>query len=211
MKRICFGLLLLCAVGFLACENKSNNNNNAANVNGTASPSPSPAPGTNTTPTISVGVDVPITIIISDKSGKPAIASVSPDPADLTGGKMADWTVVNRSSTTEGQDSSVDIGSFKGNVTGGGLPFGMRPSQNDFFLDLLQEGTTRQSISNPSKDNGRDDTYKYTITLYQKDGKQLDQLDPQIIVGIRTTVPKTGATPAPPPPQASPTKSATKK
>lgn len=208
MKRICFGLLLLCAVGFLACEDKSNNNNNAANINGNANIAPSPAPSTSLSPTISTGSEVQITITISDKSGKPVIDSVVPDPADLTGGKQADWVVINRSSLPEGQDASVEIGNFKGNVTGGGMPFGTRPSNNDFYMDLIQEGTTRHDISNPSRDNGRDDTYKYTITLYQKDGTQIGILDPQIIVGIRNTKPATGTAPTP---QASPTKSTPKK
>lgn len=212
MKRICFGLLLLCAVGFLACED-GRNNNNAPNVNGSASPSPSPAASTGPSPTISVGSEVPITIVISDKSGKPAIASVSPDPADLAGGKIADWTIVNRSSLPEGEGASVDISSFKGDVTGGTTPFGPRPSENDFYLDLIDEGTTRHSISNPSRDNGKDQQYKYTIKLYQKDGSQIGELDPQIIVGIRTTDhPKPSNAPAPsPPPTASPTKSTPKK
>jgi len=199
MKRICFGLLLLCVAGFLACDNGANNNNNATpNANSNASPTASAgsSPTIATSPSPPSGpVEVSIVITVTDKDGKPAIGSVIPDPADLTGGKIANWTVVNRSSLPEGQDMSVEIDQFKGNVTGGGLPFGTRPSENDFFLDLVQEGTTRHDISNPSKDNGKDETYKYTVTLFQKDGTVIQKLDPQIIVGIRLMDPKAGTTP----------------
>jgi hypothetical protein len=152
---------------------------------------------------------VPITIYITDKSGKPVIDRIDPDEADLSDGKQADWIIANRSSLPTGQNASVDISHFKGDATGGDMPFGAHAGSNDFYLDLLQEGTTRHSISNPSRDDGKNYKYKYTVTLYQADGTQLDIKDPQIIVGIGGGKPQNGTAPASPP-KASPTKSTTK-
>jgi hypothetical protein len=213
MKRISFGLLLLFAVGILACGPQSTTNNATPIVN--ASPTSSPVVGNNNIPTksddpINYG-EVLVTIIIADDDkGKPYIASVLPDPADLSGGMRVQWLVDNQSKAAAGENVTVEIGSFTGKANPRDTrPFGPDACANSFTLNFLKEGKQSREISEQADFQAGELAYSYEVTLKAEDGSELFKFKrrPEIIVGGVTVKPGASpiATPRPPPPAKSKT------
>ncbi len=210
MKRIYFGLLLLCAACGMACNDQSNNNNAAANANASPNTNASPTLGNaNDTPRVEASKfnEVVVTITIADKDSKPIIYSVSPDPVTVNEGQHVQWVVDNQSKIAEAEGATIDVGPFKGAKTSDAKPFGPTPCDNAFDLLGVAEKTQSRLIANPFEPPASETEYKYTITLKQANGTLIETKDPQIIVGLRLLKPKTApdASPAPSP-KASPTK-----
>ena len=211
MKRIYFGLLLLCAACGMACNDQSNNNNAAANANASPNTNASPTLGdtnANTRLESAKFNEVVVTITIADKDGKPIIYSVSPDPVTVNEGQHVQWVVDNQSKIAEAKGAAIDVGPFVGkNAPSDTKPFGPTPCDNTFDLLSVAENSQSRLITNPFVPEGSEPEYKYTITLKQADGKPITSLDPQIIVGIRMIKPPTEKSASPSPsPKTSPTK-----
>lgn len=208
MKRICFGLLLLCAACGMACNDQSNNNNAAANVNASPNTNASPTLGnTNDNPRVEATKfnEVVVTITIADKDGKPIIMKVDPEPVTLNEGQHVQWVVDNQSKIAEAEGATIEVGPFVGkNNPSDTKPFGPTACDNTFDLLSVSENSQSRSITNPFTPKTGETQYKYTITLKQADGKPITSLDPQIIVGVFLIKPKTGTAESKPPTSASP-------
>lgn len=189
MKRISFGLLLLFAVGILACGPQTTDNTSVPNANANANASPSPI----SSPTLGknsgdlTDLERLVTVTIADDENKdPVIVSVVPESADLTGGLRVQWLVVNNSQSASGQDATVVIGPFNGTANPtDNKPFGPDACANMFTLDFLKEGKSSREISEQSKFQGSERAYTYEVTLKAADGSELNRFKtkvPEIII-----------------------------
>lgn len=206
MKRMYLGLLILFAVGVLACGPQSTNNTATPNANASASPKPSPKLGNPSGDDLSNFGEMLVTITIADDDQKhPFIESVVPDPADLTGGLRVQWLVINNSTAASGQDATLEIGPFKGTANpADNKPFGPDSCANNFKLDFLKEGKESREISEQSQFQSGERAYNYDVTLRAADGTELAKFKklPEIIVSGMVLKPEASpkATPKPPPP-----------
>lgn len=187
MKRIFLGMLLLFAVGILACGPQTNDNTTVPNANANASPSPNPSPklGKNGDDLSAYG-EVLVTITIADSDDKkPVIVSVLPESVDLTGGLRVQWLIENNSVEPSAQDATVVIGPFKGTANPtNNKPFGPDACANMFTLDFLKEGKQSREISEQSQFQSGERAYTYEVTLKAADGSELARFKkmPEIII-----------------------------
>lgn len=202
MKRMFLGLLLLFAVGILACGPQSNDNTTTPNANATPSPKSTPTFGTGSSDASSFG-EVVVTIVIADDADKkPYIASVTPDPADVTGRMRVQWLVDNQSKVAAGENATVEIGPFKGQSSAGdSKPFGPDACANSFALNFLKEGKQSREISEPADFQSGETGYTYEVVLKAEDGSELSryQKRPEIIVSGMVLKPTPSPTPKPSP------------
>ena len=209
MKSLYIGLLLLCAIGSMACGSQLTSNNPPLNTN--AGPTSSPTLGNTKCDDSGKFSEVMVTIVISDDDkGKPYIESVLPDPADLSGGKRVQWVVDNQSKVAAGQNVTVEIGPFTGKANPRDTkPFGPDACANSFTLNFLVEGKQSREISEQADFQPGENTYMYEVILKAEDGSELARYKkmPEIIVGGISVRP--GATPIPPLKPAPPAKSRT--
>ena len=131
--------------------------------------------------------EVLVTITIADdENGKPYIASVLPDPADLSGGKRVQWLVDNQSKVAAGENATVEIGPFIGKANPVDTkPFGPDACANSFTLNFLKQGTQSREISEQADFQTGEIAYTYEVTLRAEDGSELFKYKrrPEIIVG----------------------------
>lgn len=203
MKRMYIGLLLLFVVGILACGPQSTDNNTATpNANANASPKSTPTFGNDKNSAGAFG-EVVVTIVIADDADKkPHISSVSPDPADLTGGARVQWLVDNQSTVAAGENATIEIGSFRGNSSSSDAkPFGPDACANDFTLNFLKEGKQSREISEQADFQPGEVGYTYELVLKAEDGRELGRFKkrPEIIISGMVLKPKGSPTPTPKP------------